>query len=50
MVRETPAGLEKDVAAARTGLEAESDRLAAAVIQTILKPAGGAAAAAGGRS
>ena len=50
MVRQTRADLEKDMAAARGGLEAESDKLAAAVIQAILKPAGGAAAAAGGRS
>lgn len=49
LVRQTRDGLEKDVAAARIGLEAESDKLAAAVIQTILKPAAGAAAA-GGRS
>lgn len=47
LVRETRAGLEKDMAAARSGLEAESDKLAAAVIQTILKPAAGAAAAGG---
>ena len=50
MVRQTRGDLEKDVAAARGGLQAESDKLAAAVIQTILKPAGGAAATAGGRS
>ena len=50
MVRQTRAELEQGVAAARGGLEAESDKLAAAVIQTILEPAGGAAAAAGGRS
>jgi F-type H+-transporting ATPase subunit b len=49
MVRQTRADLEKDVAAARTGLEAESDQLAAAVIQAILKPTAGAPAA-GGRS
>ena len=47
MVRQTRQGLEKDVAAARTGLEAESDRLAAAVIQAILKPTTGAPAAGG---
>jgi hypothetical protein len=36
--------------AARTSLESESEKLAAAVVQTILKPAGGApAGAAGGR-
>jgi len=46
-VRQTRTDLQKDVAAARTGLEAESDKLAAAVIQAILKPTAGAAA--GGR-
>ena len=45
MVRQTRTGLEQDVAATRRGLEAESDKLAAAVIQTILKTAGDAAAA-----
>lgn len=49
MVRQTRTDLEKDAAAARTGLEAESDKLAAAVIQAILKPTAGAPAA-GGRS
>ena len=49
MVRQTRADVEKDVAAARTGLEAESDKLAAAVLRAILKPAAGAASA-GGRS
>lgn len=48
-VRQTRTELQKDVAAARTGLETESDKLAAAVIQAILKPTAGAAAA-GGRS
>ena len=46
-VRETRAALEKDAAAARTGLEAESEKLAAAVVQAILKPAAGAPAAGG---
>ena len=50
MVRQTRADLGQDVAAARRGLEAESDKLAAAVIQTILRTAGDAAAAAGERS
>lgn len=51
LVRQTRGDLEKDVTAARAGLESESEKLAAAVIQSILKPAGGAAAgAAGGRS
>lgn len=49
MVRQTRTDLQKDMAAARTGLEAESDQLAAAVIQAILKPTAGASAA-GGRS
>ena len=49
LVRQTRGDLEKDAAAARTGLEAESDKLAAAVLQAILKPAAGAASA-GGRS
>jgi len=49
MVRQPRADLEKDVTVARASLESESEKLAAAVIQTILKPAGGAAAA-GGRS
>ena len=46
-VRETRAALEKDAAAARTGLEAESEKLAAAVVQAILKPTAGAPAAGG---
>ena len=51
LVRQTRGDLEKDVTAARAGLESESEKLAAAVIQSILKPAGGApAGAAGGRS
>lgn len=47
MVRQTRGELEKDVTAARTGLEAESDELAAAVVQAILKPTAGAPAAGG---
>ena len=50
MVLQTRADLGQDMAAARVGLQGESDMLAAAVIQTILKPAGRAAAAAGRRS
>lgn len=51
LVRQTRGELEKDVTAARAGLESESEKLAAAVIQSILKPAGGApTGAAGGRS
>ncbi len=49
MVRQTREDMQKDVGAARTGLEAESEKLAAAVIQAILKPAAGAPAA-GGRT
>lgn len=48
MVRQTRADLERDIAAARTGLESESEKLAAAVIASILRAAGGGAAA--GRS
>jgi F-type H+-transporting ATPase subunit b len=48
MVRQTRSNLEQDVAAARLRLQGEGDKLAAAVIQSILKPASGAAA--GGRS
>lgn len=44
MVRQTRTDLEKDVTAARAGLESESEKLAGAVIQSILKAAGGAAA------
>lgn len=47
MVRQTRSNLEQDVAAARLSLQGESDKLAAAVIQAILKPASGASA--GGR-
>jgi F-type H+-transporting ATPase subunit b len=43
-VRQTRSDLEKDVAAARGSLQSEGEKLAAAVIQSILKPAGGAAA------
>ena len=44
LVRQTRTDLEKDRTAARAGLESESEKLAAAVIQSILKAAGGAAA------
>ena len=44
MVRQTRADLEKDMSAARVGLQGESEKLAGAVIQSILKAAGGAAA------
>jgi F-type H+-transporting ATPase subunit b len=46
-IREAKAGIEQDMAAARQGLQAESEMLAAEIIRTILKP-GGAASAAGG--
>jgi F-type H+-transporting ATPase subunit b len=44
MVRQTRADLEKDMTVARAGLAAESEKLAGAIIQSILKAAGGAAA------
>ena len=44
LVRRTRADLEKDMSAARAGLESESEKLAAAVLQSILRGAGGAAA------
>ncbi len=45
-VRDARAALDREVAEARTGLQAEGERLAAQVIQAVLKPA--AAARAGG--
>jgi F-type H+-transporting ATPase subunit b len=44
LVRQTRAELEKDMTAARASLESESEKLAGAVIQSILKAAVGAAA------
>ena len=41
-IREAKAAIEQDMAAARTGLQAEIDRLATEIIRTILKPAGAA--------
>ena len=41
-IREAKAAFEQDMAVARTGLQAEIDRLAAEIIHTILKPAGAA--------
>ncbi len=41
-IREAKAAIEQDMAAARTGLQAEVDRLAAEIISTILKPTGAA--------
>ena len=46
-VREARAGMEQDMAAARGGLQAETARLAAEIIRTILRPAGMAPAAGG---
>jgi F-type H+-transporting ATPase subunit b len=46
-IREARAALEQDMAAARAGLQAEVDRLAAEIIRTILKPAGTAPAIGG---
>lgn len=39
-VREARAAMEQDMAAARSGLQAETERLAAEIIRTILRPAG----------
>jgi F-type H+-transporting ATPase subunit b len=46
-VRDARAALEQDMAAARGGLQAETERLAAEIIRTILRPAGVALAAGG---
>jgi F-type H+-transporting ATPase subunit b len=46
-VRDARAALEQDMAAARGGLQAETERLAAEIIRTILRPAGVAPAAGG---
>ncbi|MFZ0913814.1 MAG: hypothetical protein WBQ76_16590 [Candidatus Korobacteraceae bacterium] len=46
-VREARAAMEQDMAAARGGLQAETERLAAEIIRTILRPAGMAPAAGG---
>jgi F-type H+-transporting ATPase subunit b len=47
-IREARAAIEQDMTAARSGLQAEVDRLAAEIIRTVLRPAG-AAPAMGGR-
>ena len=39
-LREARAAIEQDMAAARSGLQAEVDRLASEIIRTILRPAG----------
>jgi len=41
-IREARAAIEQDMAAARSGLQSEVDRLATEIIQTILKPASAA--------
>lgn len=46
-IRQSKAAIEQDMAAARAGLQAESQRLATDIIRTILKPAGAAPAAGG---
>jgi F-type H+-transporting ATPase subunit b len=46
-VRDARAAIEQDMAAARQSLQAESETLAADIIRTILKPAGGASAVGG---
>lgn len=46
-IRQAKAAIEQDMAAARVGLQAESQRLATDIIRTILKPAGAAPAAGG---
>jgi F-type H+-transporting ATPase subunit b len=46
-VRDARAAIEQDMAAARGGLQAETERLAAEIIRTILRPAGMAPAAGG---
>lgn len=46
-IRQAKAGIEQDMAAARVGLQSETERLATEIIRTILKPAGTAPAAGG---
>jgi F-type H+-transporting ATPase subunit b len=46
-IRQAKAAIEQDMAAARVGLQAESQRLATDIIRTILKPAGAAPVAGG---
>lgn len=46
-VREARAAIEQDMAAAREGLQGETERLAAEIIRTILRPAGVAPAVGG---
>lgn len=46
-IRQAKEAIEQDMAVARTGLQAETQRLATDIIRTILKPAGAAPAAGG---
>jgi len=46
-IRQAKVGIEQDMAAARVGLQAETERLATEIVRTILKPAGTAPAAGG---
>jgi F-type H+-transporting ATPase subunit b len=46
-IRDAGAALEQEMAAARAGLQAESERLAGQIIQTVLKPAGAVPATGG---
>ena len=46
-VREARAAIEQDMAAARAGLQTETERLAAEIIRTILRPASPAPAVGG---
>lgn len=48
MVKEARAGIERDVQAARGGLAAESEKLAAEIVRLVLGPAGTRPPAAGG--
>lgn len=46
-IRQAKAAIDQDMAVARVGLQSETERLAADIIRTILKPAGTAPAAGG---
>jgi F-type H+-transporting ATPase subunit b len=46
-IREARVAIEQDMAAARSGLQAEVDRLAAEIIRTVLRPAGATTAMGG---
>jgi len=46
-IREAHAAIEQDMAAARSGLQTEVDRLASEIIRTILRPAGASSAIGG---